>query len=162
MAEARKKLMAIDISYIKQVNRGNANVVVELTCSLQSLQHRGLVSCLSLFYRYYFSRCSNRPSGIVPLMKTFARNSRLASVGNSYLDSLGRCRTSRNASYFIHFTATICKKLPLSVFLLSLDTLLIAALLPIIDLASATDISKKMSLLEISAIVLIIICSLIR
>ena len=108
----------------------------QLTNSLQSLHHRRCVSALSLFYRYYFSRCSNELSSIIPLPKSYARSTRLAHVGNPYIVSTERCRTSHHASSFIPRTSALWNNLPLSAFPLSYDLALFKRNVNRLDLCS--------------------------
>ena len=48
----------------KQICR---TVVPSLVASLEPLAHRRNVASLSLFYRYYFGRCSSEPTQLVPV-----------------------------------------------------------------------------------------------
>ena len=48
----------------KQICR---TVVPSLVASLEPLAHRRNVASLSLFYRYYFGRCSSEPAQLVPV-----------------------------------------------------------------------------------------------
>ena len=48
----------------KQICR---TVVPSLVASLEPLAHRQNVASLSLFYRYYFGRCSSEPAQLVPV-----------------------------------------------------------------------------------------------
>ena len=45
---------------------------------LEPLAHRRNVANLSLFYRYYFDRCSSELAGLVPLPYSLGRSSRYA------------------------------------------------------------------------------------
>jgi hypothetical protein len=108
----------------------------QLTSSLHSLHHRRCVSSLSLFYRYYFSHCSLELSSIIPLPKSYSRNTRLCSVGNPYTVSSDRVRTSHHANSFIPRTSTLWNKLPLSVFPLSYNLDLFKRNINSIDLSA--------------------------
>ena len=52
------------ISYKKRICR---TVGPSLAASLEPLTHCGNVASLSLFYRYYFNRCSSEVAKLVPL-----------------------------------------------------------------------------------------------
>ena len=51
----------------KLQNRICKTVGPSLDASLESLAHRRNVASLSLFYRYYFGRCSSEPAQLFPL-----------------------------------------------------------------------------------------------
>ena len=51
----------------KLQNRICRTVGPSLDASLESLAHRRNVASLSLFYRYYFGRCSSEPAQLFPL-----------------------------------------------------------------------------------------------
>ena len=53
-------------------------VAPSLAASLEPLAHRRNVANLSLFYRYYFDRCSSELAGLVPLPYSLGRSSRYA------------------------------------------------------------------------------------
>ena len=46
--------------------------------SITSLGHRRNVSCIVLFYKYYFGKCSSGLSELIPPPQVFGRNTRLS------------------------------------------------------------------------------------
>ena len=51
-------------------------VGASLAASLEPLAHRGNVASLSLFYRYYFGRCSSELAQLVPLSFSHRKSTR--------------------------------------------------------------------------------------
>lgn len=92
-----------------------------LTDSLQSLGHRRRVSCLALFYKYYFGQCSAEIANIVPKPILYVRNTRKAANINPYLVQVPRCRTELYKNSFLPSTAILWNKLPPHVFPASLN-----------------------------------------
>ena len=52
------------------------NIGPSLAASLKLLTHRRNVACLTLFYRYYFSRCSSKLAELVPFPFSRGRSTR--------------------------------------------------------------------------------------
>ena len=55
-----------------------------LTDTLGSLAHRGSVSVLSLFHRYYHDFCSDEIKSIIPPNASFVRNTRFFKIQHPY------------------------------------------------------------------------------
>ena len=55
-----------------------------LAASLEPLAHRGNVASLSLFYRYYFGRCSSELAKLVPLPFSRGRSTRYSDVNSFF------------------------------------------------------------------------------
>ena len=91
------------------------------TSQLPSLQLRRNVASLSLFYRYYFGRCSEELSYCVPRPKSWGRSTRLASASHNYCVDVGPLRIDRYSSCFFPSTAKLWNSLPPSVFPTSYD-----------------------------------------
>ena len=89
---------------------------LNLINKLQSLHHRRCVASLSLFYRYYFGKCSAEIASSVPLPLTFARVTRFATFSNSFQVTQPRLRTDAHGSSFFPRTAALWNKLPASAF----------------------------------------------
>ena len=87
-----------------------------LTQDLQSLHHRRCVGSLALFYRFYFRKCSEELSSVVPLPKTYARSTRACTLSNSFQVASTRPRTAAHKSSFFLRTAELWNFLPASVF----------------------------------------------
>ena len=50
----------------------------KVVSSITSLGHRRNVSCIVLFYKYYFGKCSSGLSELIPPPQVFTRNTRLS------------------------------------------------------------------------------------
>ena len=88
----------------------------ELTCTLQSLHHRRCVASLSLFYRYYFGRCSQELASSMPLPRSSVRSTRTCTSSNAFQVATPRVRTAAHCASFFHRTASFCNSLFSSVF----------------------------------------------
>lgn len=87
-----------------------------LANELLPLSVRRDVASLSLFYRYYFGKCSSALSESVPKPKVFTRNTRRGNSLTCYHVSLERNRTQgRSHSFFVR-TAKLWNQLPSSCF----------------------------------------------
>ena len=83
-----------------------------LANELLPLSVRRDVASLSLFYRYYFGRCSSALSESIPKPKVFSRSTRRANPLTCYHVSLERTRTKGRASSFFVRTAQLWNQLP--------------------------------------------------
>ena len=52
--------------------------------SITSLGHRRNVSCIVLFYKYYFGKCSSGLSELIPPPQVFGRNTRLSGRSHAF------------------------------------------------------------------------------
>ena len=102
---------------LDRVERRVKNLVGQvLSEELQPLSVRRDVASLSLFYRYYFGRCSPALSDCVPQPKVFSRSTRAASSSSMFQVESERSRTvSRSRSFFVR-TSQMWNRLPQSVF----------------------------------------------
>ena len=62
-----------------------------LAASLEFLAHRRNVASLSLFYRYYFSRCSSELAQLVPLSFSRGRSTRYFDRLHGFSVIISRC-----------------------------------------------------------------------
>ena len=62
-----------------------------LAASLEFLAHRRNVASLSLFYRYYFSRCSSELARLVPLSFSRGRSTRYFDRLHGFSVIISRC-----------------------------------------------------------------------
>ena len=62
-----------------------------LAASLEPLAHRRNVATLSLFYRYYFGRCSSEPAQLVPLPFSRGRSTRYSDRLHDFSVTIPRC-----------------------------------------------------------------------
>ena len=85
--------------------------------SIDSLEHRRNVGCISLFYRYYHGKCSSEISELVPSARVFVRSTRLSSRSHPFVVSWPVDRTThyRENSFFSR-TVRMWTKLPSTVF----------------------------------------------
>ena len=87
-----------------------------LTSQLPSLKLRRDVASLSLFYRYYFGRCSDELYYCIPGPKNWGRNTRLATASHEFCVEVGNPRIDRYGACFFPYTANLWNSLPPSVF----------------------------------------------
>ena len=62
-----------------------------LATSLKPLAHRRNVASLSLFYRYYFGRCSSELAQLVPLPYSLGRSTRYSDRLHDFSVTIRRC-----------------------------------------------------------------------
>ena len=62
-----------------------------LAASLEPLAHRRNVASLSLFYRYYFGRCSSELAQLVPLPYSRGRSTRYSDRLHDFSVTIPRC-----------------------------------------------------------------------
>ena len=72
----------------KQIYR---TVGPSLAASLEPLAHRRNVASLSLFYRYYFGRCSSELAQLVPLPFSPGRSTHYSDRLHDFLVTIPRC-----------------------------------------------------------------------
>ena len=87
-----------------------------LTSSLDSLSLRRKVASLSLFYRYYFGRCSAELKDRVPRPLRRPRCTRQAAVSHRYSVDLCNPRIGRYSDCFFPSTSRLWNSLPAAVF----------------------------------------------
>ena len=92
-----------------------------LAASLEPLAHRQNVASLSLFYRYYFGRCSSELARLVPL--PFSRGSSTGYSDGLYDFSvtIPRCHKDVYVNSFFPRTARLWNSLPIECFPLTYD-----------------------------------------
>ena len=89
--------------------------------STKSLKLRHGVASLSLFYRYYFGRCSEELNYCVPGPKYWESNSWRAASSLEYCVEVCDPRIDHYGSCFFPFTCNLWKSLPPSTFPSSYD-----------------------------------------
>ena len=105
------------LSLLDRVEKRVKNLVGEdLANQLQPLAVRRYVASLSLFYRYYFGRCSSALEGCVPKPKVFSRSTRRANNLTCYHVSQERSRTEGRSCNFFVRTARLWNQLPVACF----------------------------------------------
>ena len=88
-----------------------------LAASLEPLAHRRNVASLSLFYRYYFGRCSSELAQLVPLPFSRGRSTRYSDRLHDFSVTLPRCYKDVYVNSFFPRTVKLWNSLPLECFL---------------------------------------------
>ena len=88
--------------------------------SLEPLAHRRNVASLSLFYRYYFGRCSSELAQLVPLPFSRGRCSCYSDRLHNFCVTIPRCYMFFVISFFPR-TARLWNSLPIKCFPLTYD-----------------------------------------
>ena len=92
-----------------------------LAASLEPLAHRRNVVSLSLFYRYYFGRCSSELAQLVPLPFSRGRSTRYSDRLHDYSVTIPSCYKDVYVNSFFPRTARLWDSLPIECFLLTYD-----------------------------------------
>ena len=92
-----------------------------LAASLELLFHRRNLPSLSLFYRYYFERCSSELSQLVSLAYPRGRSTRYSDRLHEFSVTIPRCYKDVYVNSFFPLTARIWSSLPLECFPLTYD-----------------------------------------
>ena len=80
-----------------------------LAVSVEPLAHRRNVASLSLFYRYYFGRCSSELAQLVPLPFSRGRSTRYSDRLHDFSVTIPRCYKNIYVNSFFPCTAWIWK-----------------------------------------------------
>ena len=94
------------------------NVGPSLVASLEPLPHRRNVADLSLFYRYYFGRCSSELAQLVLLPFYRGRSTRYSDRLRDFYISIARCYKDFYVGSFFTHTARVCNFAPIESLLL--------------------------------------------
>ena len=97
------------------------NVGPSLAASLEPLAHRQNVASLSLFYRYYFGRCSSELAQLVPLPYSRGRSTRYSDRLHDFSVTIPRCYKDVYVNSFFPRTARLWNSLPIECFPLTYD-----------------------------------------
>ena len=92
-----------------------------LADSLEPLAHRRNVASLSLFYRYYFGRCSAELAQLVPFPFSRGRSTRYSDRLHDFSVSIPRCYKDVYFNSFFSCTAKLWNSLPIECFPLTYD-----------------------------------------
>ena len=92
-----------------------------LAASLEPLVHRQNVASLSLFYRYYFGRCSSELAELVLLRYSRRRSTRYSDRLHDFSVTIPRCYKYVCVNSFFPRTARLCNSLPIECFPLTYD-----------------------------------------
>ena len=92
-----------------------------LAASLEPLAHHQNVASLSLFYRYYFGRCSSELAQLVPLPYSRGRSTRYSDRLHDFCVTIPRCYKDVFVNSFFPRTARLWNSLPIECFPLTYD-----------------------------------------
>ena len=84
-----------------------------LAASLESLAHRRNVASLSLFYRYYFGRCSSELAQLVPLPYSRGRPTCYSDRLHDFSVTIPRCYKDVYVTSFFPHTVRLWNSLPI-------------------------------------------------
>ena len=80
------------------------------------LAHRRDVASLSLFYKYYFGRCSSELAKLVPLPFSRGLSTRYSDGLNDFLVTIPRCYKAVYVNTFFFWAARLWNSLPIECF----------------------------------------------
>ena len=84
--------------------------------SLEALTHHRNLASLSLFYRYYFVRCSSEVAQLVPLPFFRGRSTRYSNRLHGFSITIPRCYKDLCVNSFFPRTARLWTSLPIECF----------------------------------------------
>ena len=87
-----------------------------LAASLEPLAHHRNLTSLSLFYRYYFGRCSSELAGLVPLPYSRERSAHYSDRMHDFSVTIPRCYKDVYVNSFFPCTARLWNSLPMECF----------------------------------------------
>ena len=90
-----------------------------LAASLGPLAHHRNVNSLSLFYRYYFGRCSSELAQLVPLPFSRGRSTRYSDRLHAFSVTIPRCYKDVYVNSFFPRTTRLWNYLAIECFLLT-------------------------------------------
>ena len=89
--------------------------------SFKPLAHRRNVASSSLFYSYYFGRCSSELVPLAPLPYCRDRSTRYSDKLHDFFVTIPRCYKDVYVNSFFPCTARLCNSLPIEYFPLTYD-----------------------------------------
>ena len=84
--------------------------------SLEPLAHRRKAASLSLFYRYYFGKCSSELAQLVPLLFSRGRSTRYSDRLHDFFVNIPRYSKDVDVNSFFPRTARLWNSLPMECF----------------------------------------------
>ena len=96
-------------------------VGLSLAAALEPLAHCQNVASSSLFYRYYFGRCSSELAQLVPLPFSPGRSTRYSDRLHDFSVTIPRCYKDVYVNIFFPHMAKIWNSLPIECFPLTYD-----------------------------------------
>ena len=107
------------LDYLDRVQNRAIKLInnAEVANTLDSLEHRRNVACITLFYRYFHGRCSLEVSELLPKIKTFGRNSRASNRAHAFhVCEIYERTTQYRANSFFARTLRMWNALPANTF----------------------------------------------
>ena len=95
-----------------------------LAASLEPLAHRRNVASLSLFYRYYFGRCSSELAQLVPLPYSRGRSTCYFDRLPDFSVTIPTCYKDIYVNSFLSRTTRLWNSLPMGCFPLTYDQII--------------------------------------
>ena len=92
-----------------------------LAASVEPMAHHQNVASLSLFYRYYFGRCSSELDHLVPLPFSRGRSNCYSDRLHDFSVTIPRCYNDVYVDSFFPCTARVWNYLPIECFPLNYD-----------------------------------------
>ena len=106
----------------RQATKTNMQDCWSFTCSsLEPLAHHRNVASLSLFYRYYFGKCSSELAQLVPLPFSRGRSTRYSDRLHDFSVTISRCYKDVYVNSFFPCTVRLWNSLPIECFLSTYD-----------------------------------------
>ena len=96
-------------------------VGLSLAASFETLAHRRNVASVSLFYKYYFGRCSSELTQLVPLPISRGRSTRYSDRLHDFSVTIPRCYKDVYVNSFFPRTARLWNSMPIKCFPLTYD-----------------------------------------
>ena len=110
------------LGIVRQARKQICRIVgPSLAASLEPLAHRQNVASLSLFYRYYFGRCSSELAQLVPLPFSQGGSSRYSDRLHDFSVTIPRCHKDAYVNSFFPCMAKLWNSLPIECFRLTYD-----------------------------------------
>ena len=88
---------------------------------LEALAHRRNIASLSLFYRYYFGKCSSELAQLVPYPFSRGRSTRYSDRLHDFSGTIPRCYNDIYVNSFFPLIAIVWNSLPMKCFPLIYD-----------------------------------------
>ena len=101
------------LGLVRQATKTDMQIVgPSLPASVEPLAHRRNVASSSLFYRYYFGRCSSELAQLVPLPFSQGRSTRYSDRLHDFSVTIPRCYEDVYVNSFFPRTAKLSNSLP--------------------------------------------------
>ena len=109
------------LELLDKLQKRICRIVGPSLASLEPLAHRRNVTSLSLFYMYYFGRCSSKLAQLVPLPFSRGRSTPYSDRLHNFSVTIPRCYKDVYVSNFFPRTAKLWNSLPIECFPLTYD-----------------------------------------